>query len=418
MITRNCIDFDTSGFAFQLGHMRTNKNCPKYREDVDFRPESEFDRQLGSTSSLDLSSQPLQKTMTKKLIAKTATKIAVVEAVDHDTSNLKAKTLKFKCGPDKLFPGAHSAGRLTGFDTETGNNHVKVNKIVITSKSSAEDMLSESHSSSLVAMDSNKDQVEFQKPFVATQFAEDSHKDQFESPRLSVVIRPPVEVDKEQSRKKIVIKRPKDVVDLDMVGIEETSGFEYRKTKKIAELSNVDSRRKQEIKKTEESARLQAQFWEEEERINAERFRIENERRIYEEQTRAFEEQERVAEIARFEEAIRKEREEEEFHKARKKKKKLPEYREEYVEDSWARRNDIRMVDRQRASKRKQPAVESPVYNQDYGFQTKRRRGGEVISNFCSPYYKHSLTVHFLDKYNLCRYFAAGWIVKHFREDS
>ncbi|KAL9680493.1 hypothetical protein QQ045_018372 [Rhodiola kirilowii] len=364
------------GACGQLGHMRTNKNCPKYREDTDFRPESaEFDRQLVGTSSLDLSSQPMQKTMTKKLIAKTSTKIAVVETMDHDKSSLKAKTLKFKCGLDKKNPDTLSAGKTTGSDAETGNNHVKVNKIIITSKSTADDMLSESHSSSFV---SNKDNVEFQKALPST--PEDAHKDHFDSLRPSVVIRPPVEIDKEQSRKKIVIKRPKEVIDLDMVGIDETPGFEYRKTKKIAELSNGDHRRKQENKKlAEESARLNAQLWEEEERMNAEKLRIERERMIYEEEMRVFEEQERVAEIARFEEAIRKEREEEEYQKARKKKKKLPDYRDEYVEDSWSRRNDKRMMS---TSKRKQPSAESPVYMQDYGQQTKRRRRGEVgLSN-------------------------------------
>ncbi|KAL9679853.1 hypothetical protein QQ045_017724 [Rhodiola kirilowii] len=369
------------GACGQLGHMRTNKNCPKYREDTDFRPESaEFDRQLVGTSSLDLSSQPVQKTMTKKLIAKTATKIAVVETVDHDKSSLKAKTLKFKCGLDIKNPDTLSAGKTTGSDAETGNNHVKVNKIIITSKSTADDMLSESHSSSFV---SNKDNGEFQKALPSTPVAEDAHKDHFDSLRTSVVIRPPVEIDKEQSRKKIVIKRPKEVIDLDMVGIDETPGFEYRKTKKIAELSNGDHRRKQENKKlAEESARLNAQLWEEEERMNAERLRIERERIIYEEEMRVFEEQERVAEIARFEKAIRKEREEEEYQKTRKKKKKLPDYRDEYVEDSWSRRNDKRMMSRNRTSKRKQPSAESPVYMQDYGQQTKRRRGGEVgLSN-------------------------------------
>uniref|UniRef100_A0A7N0UDW2 Uncharacterized protein n=1 Tax=Kalanchoe fedtschenkoi TaxID=63787 RepID=A0A7N0UDW2_KALFE len=132
-------------------------------------------------------------------------------------------------------------------------------------------------------LDSNRDQDEFQNPSITLSLAEDVQRDQFESPRHSVVILPLVDIDKEHSLKKIVIKRPKEVIDLDMVGIDETTGFEYRKTKKKTDLLSIDIRQEQDIKKiAEESGRLEAWLWEEEERRNAERFTKERDRLIRE----------------------------------------------------------------------------------------------------------------------------------------
>lgn len=123
-------------------------------------------------------------------------------------------------------------------------------------------------------------------------------------------------------------------------------------------------------------------WWEEEEkRRNAERIKEERARRIYEEERRFVEERERFAELRRYEESIRKEREEELIQKAKKKKKKKkkPEIGDDYLQDYRAKRNDRRMPERDRGAKRK-PGAELGKHSADYGPPTKRRRGGEVCT--------------------------------------
>ncbi|KAJ0089663.1 hypothetical protein Patl1_13830 [Pistacia atlantica] len=94
------------GACGQFGHMRTNKNCPKYRADPDTQLETaDSEKASGKSNSLDPSSQSQPKSLKKKLIPKSATKIAVVEASENEKSNSRAKVLplKFKCGStDKL----------------------------------------------------------------------------------------------------------------------------------------------------------------------------------------------------------------------------------------------------------------------------------------------------------------------------
>ncbi|KAK4833639.1 hypothetical protein QYF36_008586 [Acer negundo] len=186
----------------------------------------------------------------------------------------------------------------------------------------------------------------------------------------------------------MVFKQPKEVVDLDRVSQDGTTHLEYRKTKKIVELSSFEKLGKQEnLQLTNQSAKRKARegrrLWEEEEkRRNVERLREERERRLYEEEMRVMEQQERFAEIRRYEESIRRDREEEERQKAKKKKKKKPEIRDEYLEDYSARRNDRRMPERDQSAKRR-PVVELGRYGTEHAPPTKRRRvGGEVgLSN-------------------------------------
>ncbi|XP_027160037.1 transcription initiation factor TFIID subunit 1 [Coffea eugenioides] len=346
------------GACGQLGHMRTNKNCPKYGEDVETRAENnEPEKNLGKVGILDQADQPQQKTSTKKLIQKSATKIAVVEAHEDDKSSTKAKILKVKCGttdkpPDKLTPAtSQNSDKPVTSDAETVHKSaVKVNKIIFSNKTKPDDML-----------------VESQKP--------------------SIVIRPPAESDRDQPRKKIIIKRPKEVINVDDVSQEGSSGIEYRKTKKIVELTSVDKHRVRESKyftdqaaskkNREEKRWLEA----EEKRRFAIRQKEERARRYLEEQKRAMEERDRFSEIRRYEETIRREREEEEREKAKKKKKKKkrPEIRDDYLDDFPPRRNDRRIPDR--TAKRK-PGPDTGRYSAGYGPATKRRRGGEVgLSN-------------------------------------
>lgn len=362
------------GACGQLGHMRTNKNCPKYGEDLEAHLETaDLDKASIKLKSLDPSSQSQQKTQTKKLIPKSATKIAVVEASEGEKSNLKAKVLpvKFKCGSvDKVSDNvsvevAPSSDQPVTSNSDTGKSIVKVHKIVIPNKTKPED-------------------AETPKPSIVIRPPTNTVKDQPESHKRSIVIRPQTETDREQPQKKIIIKRPKEIIDVDQVSQDGSTGVEYRKTKRIVELSNIEKHRKKENKylaeeSTKRKAREDRRWREEQEKQrNEERLREERARRLYEDEIRAQEEQEKLAEIKRYEAAIRREREEEERQKAKKKKKKKKrsEIKEEYLEDPRTR-SDKRMPERDRSTKRR-PVVELGKYGAEYAPPTKRRRGGEV----------------------------------------
>ncbi|KAI5661339.1 hypothetical protein M9H77_20662 [Catharanthus roseus] len=345
------------GACGQLGHMRTNKNCPKYGEDQEARTENN-DAEKGSLkpNSSDQAETSQQKTSQKKLIQKSATKLAVVDASEDEKSSLKGKILKVKCGmndklPDKLTPAtSQNSDKPVTSDAETGSRSVvKVNKIIFSNRKT-EDV-----------------QVESNKP--------------------SVVIRPPVEIERDQPRKKIIIKRPKEI-NVNDVSQEGSTGTEYRKTKKIIELSSLEKHCMSESKnltnlELSRKSREEKRWFEEQEkrRIAEIQRREEKARRLYEEQTRALEEQERLAELRRYEEDIRREREEEERQKAKKKKKKKkrPEIRDDYLDDLPPRRNDRRIPDRMT---KRRASAESGGYSAAYAPPTKRRRGGEVgLSN-------------------------------------
>ncbi|XP_059653266.1 transcription initiation factor TFIID subunit 1-like isoform X2 [Cornus florida] len=347
------------GACGQLGHMRTNKNCPKYGEDPETRVESTDPNKASMRSNAsDSLPQPQQKAMTKKLIAKSVTKIAVVEVPEDDKSSSKAKILKVKCGstdklPDKHAPSAlQSSDRPITSDAEIGNmSSVKVNKIIFSNKMKPEDVHVESH-----------------KP--------------------SIVIRPPMETERNQPRKKIIIRRPKEI-NQDQVNQEGSTDLEYRKMKKIIELSGYENHRERESKHlvlegAKQKVREGKRWWEEEEKRRiTEKQREERARRFFEEQKRIEEEQERLAALRKYEEDIRREREEEERQKANKKKKKkeVPEVRDDYYDDLQPRRNDKRIAARYRIVKRR-PVIDLGRYGAEYAPPTKRRRGREVgLSN-------------------------------------
>ncbi|KAK6945794.1 TAFII-230 TBP-binding [Dillenia turbinata] len=345
------------GACGQLGHMRTNKNCPKYGEDLDAQVNTADPEKLpGKSASVEPSAQPHPKPP-KKLIPKMAPKVAVVESPEIETSNSKTnfRPLKLKCSTsEKNFeqvtaPTIHTSDRPVNSDAEVGNKAVtKVNKIIISNRKT-EDVLVESY-----------------KP-------------------PSIVIRPPAEADRDQPRKKIIIKRPKEIVNLDEVSQEVSTGVEYRKTKKMIELSSFGKHGKEESKGfpvalTKKKAKEPKRWWEEEDkRRNLEPRKS----RIYEDAKRLPEEPDnRLAELRRYQEELRREREEEEQQKAKKKKKKKRhDFVDEYIEDHRARRNERRMPERDRSAKRK-PVVELGKYGAEYTPPTKRRRGGEVgLSN-------------------------------------
>lgn len=397
----------------QFGHMRTNKNCPKYGAD----PETQLDmadpeKAFGRSNALDPSGQPQQKNLKKKLIPKSATKLAVVEAPDDETLSTKAKgvPVKFKCGSTSKPSDTLALAPIQGSEEPATSDVPIVNKSTNTSRVIVPNKLKlvepqfesprpsivirpptdgdrsqvESHKPSIVIRppaSADREQVEFHKPHIVIRPPANAVREQVGLHKPSIVIRPPT--DREQ-QKKIVIKRPKEVIDYDSISQEPTTPVEFRKTKKIAELSSFENRGKQEkFQLGNESIKRKAtegkRFWEEEEkRRNIERAREEKARKLHKEEMRVIEERERFAELRRYEESIRREREEEERQKAKKKKKKKPEIVDEYLDDYRARRTDRRIPERDRGTSRKRPAVELGKYGADYTPATKRRRGGEV----------------------------------------
>ncbi|KAJ4851203.1 hypothetical protein Tsubulata_024376 [Turnera subulata] len=390
------------GACGQLGHMRTNKNCPKYGEDPETQVEtSDLEKASAKSNYCEPSSKSQQKMQKKKIVPKTATK---VDTPESEKTSLKAKVVpvKFKCGSteksgDKLVDGAAPSSeqhitsdvRPLNSDLDTGSRSVtKVNKIVISNKAKSEEAQAESRKPSIVIKppaETDRGQIESHKPSIFIRPPAEKDRDHVESHKPSIVIRPPAEKDREKTNKKLVIRRPKEIVDLDQVSQDGSSGFEYRKTKRIVELSSFEKHGKQDSlhfagDTSKRKAREERRWWEEEEkRRNAERLREDRARRIYEEEMRMHEE-ERLEEIRRYQEAIRRETEEEERQKAKKKKKKKkkPEITEDYLEDYRARRNDRRMLERDRVAKRR------PIEDlgREFTPATKRRRGGEVgLSN-------------------------------------
>ncbi|KAD4386189.1 hypothetical protein E3N88_26358 [Mikania micrantha] len=343
---KNARESFTCGACGQYGHMKTNKHCPKYRENTNFQIESKDPEK--ESINLDAVTKPQQKTTVKKLIQKGGTKLAVIEAPpEEEKTVLKAKVLKVKCGPanndkvservlEKTTPSTSQVSdRPATSDTETINNisSFKVNKIIFSNKSRTEDV-----------------QVESRK-------------------RSSLVIRPPVEAARNPPRKTIVIRRPKEVIDIDQFSQEVSPGVEPRKTKRITELSGFQKSNR---------PKDNYQFWEEQHtmRIESERARV-----LYEEQqARKLEEQERIAEIRRFEEDIKREREEERLLRDKKKKNKniIFETRNDFFDETYLRREEKRGPERDRAAKRKPIIDLGGRFGADYTPTVKRRRGGEV----------------------------------------
>ncbi|KAL2348799.1 hypothetical protein Fmac_002799 [Flemingia macrophylla] len=354
------------GACGQLGHMRTNKNCPKYGEDPDIQLEStDMEKSSGKSSFVDPSSHSQLKAPSKKSMSKSATKIAPVD-------NSTKIPLKFKCSSTEKSsdkPAVEtllSSDKPVTSDSETAKS-AKVNRIIIPSKAKPDDTQAESHKHAIVIRPPS-----------------DSGRGQVESHKFPIKIRPPTEIDREQSHKKIIIKRTKEVIDLELDSPGANTGYQHRKTKRIVELSNFEKHKKQETMYGTDgfpkwNTKGDKRWWEEQEkRRNDARLREEDSARRYhhKDNIRMLKEQERLDEIKRYEEDIRREREEEERQKAKKKKKKKkPDLRDEYLDDPRARRYDKRMPERDRSGKRRSVAELGRI-NADYMPPTKRRRGG------------------------------------------
>lgn len=173
----------------QLGHMRTNKNCPRYGEDLDSQAEAiDPDKAMGKSHLVDPASLPQQKSVTKKMMPKSATKISPAENTEGQKSGSKTKvhSLKLKCGsidkpPDDITLGSTQGSEQVAMSIIDGGNKsaVKVNKIVISSKTKPADVQLESH-----------------KPSIVIRRATDADRVHPEAQKTSIVFRPPVDTEK------------------------------------------------------------------------------------------------------------------------------------------------------------------------------------------------------------------------------
>ncbi|XP_003560349.1 transcription initiation factor TFIID subunit 1 isoform X2 [Brachypodium distachyon] len=319
------------GACGQLGHMRTNKLCPRYGED----PETlEMD-------ALDVVSHVQAKTQGKRLVAKVSSEVPETEGPE---SIEKIKPVKFRCGaPEKFLERNMSvAGSLVSdksiMDATDLRSTGKVSKIKICSKVKSEDY-------------------------------------PLDTPKPSVVIRPPAESEKDVPRKKVIIKQPKGHVDLQRA-LEISSSQEPKKIRKIAELSSFE-------KKNREDDHLYAgepsQMNSSTDRLGLEGNRKNKEVLGGDESWRAFKEQRERQEQRLIEARIYEANREEELQKAKKKskKKKKHEFRDDDVLDHRPYRNERKVPERDRTAKRRTPADMT-----EFAPSAKRRRGGEVeLSN-------------------------------------
>ncbi|CAM0909223.1 unnamed protein product [Alopecurus aequalis] len=330
------------GACGALGHMRTNKLCPKYGEDPET---SEMDAISFRHNPQDVT-HVQTKTPGKRLVAKVSSDVPETEGPE---SIEKIKPVKFRCGaPEKSLDRNMSVAGSWVSDKRTVDatdlkSTGKVGKIKIFSKIKSEDP---------------------------------------DTPKPSVVIRPPAEAEKEAPRKKVIIKQPKGHAHQQRV-IEIGSGQEPRKIRKIAELSSFEKANREEDQwYAGESSQMNSS-----DRLGSEGNR-KNKVIRNDESWRAFQEQRERQEQRLIEARMYDASREEELQKAAKKKskkKKKHEFRDDDVLDHRPYRNDRKVHERDRAAKRRTPADMT-----EYAPSAKRRRGGEVeLSNILEKIVDH-----------------------------
>ncbi|PIA33699.1 hypothetical protein AQUCO_04000037v1 [Aquilegia coerulea] len=194
-LARKCVVCRACG---QMGHIRTNRNCPSYsREGSKVQVESINDP--GKRNSPDPSTYLLQKTSIKNIIPKGATSIALLKTSENSEkagSKTEVLPLKLKCG------------KKVAFDAESGPQSVnKISRIVCSNKL--------------------------------------KHGDGHVRP-IKLIIKPLAEVERDQTRQKIIIKLPRGDTTVEQVKQETSTGMQeyYRKTKMMNELSSVEMQRK------------------------------------------------------------------------------------------------------------------------------------------------------------------------------
>ncbi|TVU48820.1 hypothetical protein EJB05_00098 [Eragrostis curvula] len=322
------------GACGQLGHMRTNKLCPKFGEDPDAL---ELDANSVKSNPLDVASHGQTKTPFKRLITKVSSYVTETEGSGIDKT--KSVPVKFKClAPDKSLErnmslsGSVVSDKRT-MDVSESRSTGKANKLVIANKMKSDDYPSD-------------------------------------TPKPSIVFRPPAE-EKDIPRKKITIKQPKGLEQ--QRHVELRSGQEpIRKTRKIVELSSFEEKSRED---DDWLAGEPSQMNSPNERRSALEGKGRSKPLMENGQSwRDFEEQRDMSQQRLIDARIYASREED-HQKAKKKTKKKEnhEFRDDDVLDHRPYRNDRRVPDRYGGAKRR-----TPNYVVEYVPSAKCRRGGEV----------------------------------------
>lgn len=313
--------------------MRTNKNCPKYGEDKEDQQEV-LEETSAQPNLADAAGPSQPKTTAKKLIPKLSSKTSTTAEPSEGVEKVKPLPVKFKLGQHEKslernlsITVVSENKNLADPSSEINKPAGKINKLIISNKP---------------------------KPL-----------EDLQSPRPSIVIRPPAPADVPDSgpRKKIIIKQPRDHYQTAST----SATYEVRKMKRIAELAPPEAN-------TEETADYHSEGsglgWRQDRISEDKKYREEQRRRLYE--ARMYEEAKRKEEMER--------------RKLKKKKKKKHDFTgDDYLKEHRAFRKESRRglgpPERERSAKRR--AVADLV---EHGSSAKRRRGGEVheiiISDF------------------------------------
>ncbi|VAI93212.1 unnamed protein product [Triticum turgidum subsp. durum] len=186
---------------------------------------------------------------------------------------------------------------------------------------------------------------------------------------------------KDVPRKKVIIKQPKGHVD-QLRAVEVRSGQEPRKIRKIAELSSFEKNSRDD---DGWYAGEPSQMNSSRDRLGRDGNRKSKEVMGGDESWRAFKEQRERQEQRLIEARIYSREEELQKAKKKSKKKKKHDFRDADILDHRPYRNDRKVPERDRASKRRTPADMT-----EYAPSAKRRRGGEVeLSNILEKIVDH-----------------------------
>lgn len=312
--------------------MRTNKLCPKHREDQEM---SEMDANSVKSNPTDIVNH-LQTKTPKRLITKVSSEATETEGPEC-IEKTKSVPVKFKVGaPDKSLERNMSlstslVSEKRTMDVTDYRSTGKVNKIIIPNRTKS-DVLPD-------------------------------------TPKPSVVFRPPAE-EKDVPRKKITIKQPKGVDQ--QKPVEPRSGQEpTRKTRKMVELSSFEEKSREDDHWFGEPSQMNSSH---ERRLGLEGKRRSKAIIESEKSWRDFEERREMPQQRLIDARIYTSMEED-HQKAKKKnkKKKKHEFRDDDLLDHRPYKNDRRVPERQRPVKRS-----TPVDMIEHAPSAKRRRGGEV----------------------------------------
>ncbi|VVA94016.1 unnamed protein product [Arabis nemorensis] len=366
------------GACGQPGHMKTNKHCPKYRENTESHPEGiEMKKSAGKQSSSYLSGQVKLKAINnKKPVPESATKVSVVEAPKQDGSTSKTRDLS-----PGFRSGIPAGGTLDKRGSETPGSSMAQ---PIESKVESDRPLH----SLIPAFTRERGESESRKPSLSELPYSNTERNQAASssrltisitqPLLSMekvqaelVIWPPTEG--EQPQRKLVVKHSKEISDQDRSSLEESSRFESRKTMRMAEPAYFQWQQRFRLSENSlDRGPKEGSIWREEQEISTERHMEGRVRRDYVDMTVS----EGANEITRYEDVIPSARGEEKRQLTKKKKKLRPEIIEGYLED-YPRRNDRRLLERAQRV-RSQYVSDFERNGAEYAPQPKRRKKGEV----------------------------------------